>query len=253
MATAAEAVERTQKPLQQFTRGWMLSEATTRHGLELGLRSARDFRHVGRAGVLGSCPLDVAVGALAFVSPEVVEQAWNHLPAGLTHADVTEHYVGLVLAWGDDALTPFPAERLDRLDVLGRRVVNAAPSSLGPLFAGWRAVPEPETVYRRVALTTQVLREMRGAAHIAAVITAGMTPVDAILASTNSPPRTGPDYAAAKGFTGPFRDPAEIREQRLEVEASTSRIMEGFYGVLSSEELDDFGELVETTRNAIDM
>lgn len=251
--TPAEAVERTLKPIQQFTRGWMLSDATTAYGLELGFNNARDFRHTGRAGVLGSCPLEVAVGALAFVSSDVVEQAWNHLPAGMSHADVTSHYVGLVTRWGNDTLTVFDSHRLHRLDVMGRRIANAAPDSLGPLFAGWRALPEPATVHARVALTTQVLREMRGAAHIAAMTAAGMTPVDAVLASTNAPPKTGPEYAELKGFKGPFRDPAEIREDRLAVEAATSRIMEGFYAVLTASELDDFVEIVETTRNAIDM
>lgn len=231
----------------------MLSEETTAYGLELGMQNARDFRHVGRAGVLGSVPLEVAVGALAFVSTEVVEQGWTRLPPGMSHADVADHYVGLVARWGNEALAVFDADRLDRLDVLGRRIADAAPASLGPLFAAWRALPPPDTVYGRAAMTTQVLREMRGAAHIAAVLAAGLTPLDAILASTNAPPRTGPEYAEFKGFKGPFRDPSEIRAPRLEAEAATSRIMEGFYAVLSSGELEDFAEIVVTTRNAIDM
>ena len=253
MATPAEAVERTFKPLQQFTRGWMMAEATTTYGLELGMQNGHDFRHVGRAGVLGSCPLDVAIGALAFVAPDLVEQAWTGRPPGMSHAEVAEHYAGLVIGWGDAALSVFDPDRLDRLDVLGRRIIDAAPASLGALFAGWRSLPAPDTVFGRVALTTQVLREMRGAAHINAIISVGITPLDAILASTNAPPRTGPGYAEAMGFKGPFRDPAEVREQRLEAEAITARIMAGFYATLSAEELDDFGEIVETTRNAIDM
>jgi hypothetical protein len=55
------------------------------------------------------------------------------------------------------------------------------------------------------------------------------------------------------GFVGPFRDPEEVRATRLEAEAMTARIMEGFYAALSPTELAQFGETVETTRNAIDM
>jgi hypothetical protein len=132
-------------------------------------------------------------------------------------------------------------------------VIDAAPACLGALFAGWRAMPVPDGVGARVALTTHVLREMRGAAHIVAILAVGITPLDAILASTNAPPRTGPPYAEAMGFRGPFRDPEEVRPQRLEAEAVTARILEPYYGVLDPEELADFGELVETTRNAIDM
>jgi hypothetical protein len=102
-------------------------------------------------------------------------------------------------------------------------------------------------------LTTQILREMRGAAHINAIAAVGISPLDAILASTNAPPRTGPEYAERMGFPGPFRDPEEVRGQRLEAEALTARILEPFFAALDGAELAEFGEVVETTRNAIDM
>ncbi|MGB5760581.1 MAG: hypothetical protein WBM50_26950 [Acidimicrobiales bacterium] len=46
------------------------------------------------------------------------------------------------------------------------------------------------------------------------------------MASTNSPPRTGPGYAARMGFKGPFRDPDEVRPARLEAEKLTAGILE---------------------------
>ena len=65
-ATPPETIERVFKPIQQFTRGWMMSPDTDRYGSEvLGLTRPRQFWVVGRAGVLGSCPTDVAAGALA--------------------------------------------------------------------------------------------------------------------------------------------------------------------------------------------
>jgi hypothetical protein len=140
-----------------------------------------------------------------------------------------------------------------RLDRLGRRIAGAAPDCVGGIFAGWRAMPEPGDVGARVALTTHLLRELRGAAHVNAIVAVGITPLDAVLASTAAPPRTGPEYAQRMGFEGPFRDPEEVRAQRIEAEAITARILEPFFAVLSPEELADFGELVETTRNAIDM
>jgi hypothetical protein len=254
-ATPAQTVERTFKPLQQFTRGWMMAEATDTYGVEVvGMRTGREFWVVGRAGVMGSCTWETAAGALAFHAPGPVQAAWTNLPEGLTHLEVARHYASRVVAWGEEALTPnFAHPHLERIETLGRRIADAAPSALGPIFAGWRALPRPDGVGARVALTTQVLREMRGAAHLHAVLACGLSPLDAILASTNAPPRTGPGYAERMGFTGPFRDPAEVREPRREAETLTARIMEGYYAVLSPEELADFGELVETTRNAIDM
>ena len=251
--TVTTTVARTFKPLQQFTRGWMMADATDEYGVALGFRTGKQFWIVGRAGVLGSCTPDVAVGALAFHAPEHVHDAWASIPDGLTPMDVATHYHGRIVEWGDRVIGDFDRARMERLDELGRRIVDAAPVNLGAVFGGWRSMPTPEGYGARVALTTHVLREMRGAAHSVAVVASGITPLDAILASTNAPPRTGPPYAEAMGFTGPFRDPEEVREARLAAEASTARIMATYYDVLTDDELSEFGELVETTRNSIDM
>ena len=105
----------------------------------------------------------------------------------------------------------------------------------------------------RVALTTQVLREMRGAAHIAAVLASRLSPVEAVLASPAPAPRSGPGWAEHLGWEGPFADPAAFVEARLASEALTSTIMERYFGVLDAAERAEFVELVDTTRNAIDM
>ncbi len=253
-ATVPDTIERVFKPIQQFTRGWMMNPATEDYGREvLGLDRPRQFWVVGRAGVMGSCTAEVAAAELAFHAPHHVVDAWDNLPDGLDHATVSDHYAGRVKAWGDEVISTFDPGRMERLDSLGRRVIDAAPSCLGGLFAGWRALDPGDTVGERVAMTTQVLREMRGAAHINAIVACGLTPLDAVLASTNAPPRTGPEYAERMGFVGPFRDPEEVRADRLEAEALTARILEPFFATLDSAELAEFGEVVETTRNSIDM
>jgi hypothetical protein len=251
--TVTSTVARTFKPLQQFTRGWMMADATDQYGIDLGFRTGKQFWIVGRAGVLGSCPPEVAASALAFHAPEHVHDAWAAIPPGLDPYAVATHYHGRIVEWGDRVVSSFDRERMERLDTLGRRIIDAAPANLGALFAGWRAMPIPDGHGARVALTTHVLREMRGAAHSAAVVAAGITPLDAILASTNAPPRTGPAYAEFMGFTGPFRDPDEVRAARIDAETTTERIMAASYAVLDDAELHEFGDLVETTRDAIEM
>jgi hypothetical protein len=251
--TVSNTVEQVLKPIQQFTRGWMMVPATAQRGVELGLRSGNDFWIVGRAGVLGDADAAVAAAGLAFISPEGVRAAWESVPPGLSRRRVAEHYARCCTDWGRTALAGFDRDRLARLDRLGRRVADAAPHSLGAIFAGWRALPEPDDLGERVALTTQVLREMRGAAHIVAVHASGITPLDAVLASPAAAPRTGPAWANHMHWTGPFRDPDEVREARLEAERLTSRVLEPFFATLADEELADFAELVTTTRDAIDM
>jgi hypothetical protein len=249
----APAVERILKPIQQFVRGWMMSDSTVARGKAIGLTSGNQFWIVGRAGVLGDGDADVAAAGLAFHAADAVRREWDALPAGLTPRGVAAAYAQCCCDWGTDTLGVFDPARMSRLDVLGRRIVDAAPAALGPVFAGWRAMPQPPDVAGRVALTGQVLREMRGAAHIIAVQASGITPLEAILASPAAPPRSGPEWAERMGFVGPFRNPDEVRAQRDAAEALTSRIMARYIGTLDPAELAEFAELIETTRNSIAM
>ncbi|MEZ5226300.1 MAG: hypothetical protein R2710_06390 [Acidimicrobiales bacterium] len=182
----SEAIERTFKPLQQFTRGWMMAPATADYGVAVGMRSGNDFWIVGRAGVMGDCTAETATAVLGFKEPSSVAAAWAAIPEHLSPSMVAAEYAGRVLAWGDAELARFDPERMERLHLLGRRIIDAAPASLGAIFEGWRRMPQGETYGQRVAMTTQTLREMRGAAHLVAILSVGLTPLGTILASTNA-------------------------------------------------------------------
>jgi hypothetical protein len=251
--TAADQVERVLKPIQQFVRGWMTGAPTDQLADRLGMQSGFDVWIVGRAGVLGDCDADVAAAGLAFLAPQRVRAAWESLPDGLTHRQVADAYTELCCQWGTGELARFDRTRMTRLDELGRRIADAADGSLGTVFAGWRAQPRPDDVNARVALTMHVLRELRGGAHIIAVNACGITPLDAVLASPAPPPRSGPVWAEHLGWRGPFADPSAARDARAEAERLTSRMLVPSYGSIGDEALDEFAELVETTRNAIDM
>lgn len=251
--TVADQVERVLKPIQQFVRGWMTGAPTERLAAQLGLPSGGDLWIVGRAGVLGDGDADVAASGLAFLAPDRVRAAWESLPHGLTHRQVADAYANLCGEWGTAELSKFDPARMARLDELGRRIAGAADVSIGAVFAGWRAQPQPADVGARVALTIHVLRELRGGAHIIAVNACGITPLDAVIASPAPPPRSGAVWAEHLGWTGPFADPAAAREARAEAERLTSRILLPIYGSIGDAALDEFAELVETTRNAIDM
>jgi hypothetical protein len=251
--TAADQVERVLKPIQQFVRGWMTGPNTDRRAAELGMRSGEDLWVVGRAGVLGDCDAAVAQAGLAFLSPERVRRAWDSLPSGLTHRHAADAYADLCCHWGREALAGFDRHRMQRLDELGRQIANAADGSLGTVFAGWRAQPQPDDIDARVALTIHVLRELRGAAHIVAIHASGLTPLQAVLVSPAAPPRSGPPWAEHLGWTGPFDVAEEWRDARRSAEQLTSRILLPIYSSIGEAALEEFAELIETTRNAIDM
>ena len=240
-------------PIQQWVRGWMQSPETGRRGVALGLRDVDQFWIVGRAGVLGDGPADVAAGGLAFLGPEHVRAAWEGLPAQLTPRAVSDAYAQCIFDWGDGELPRFGEATLERLDQLGRRLADAADASVGLVFAGWRAMPAPSSAAARVALTMHVVRELRGAAHVVAVHACGLTPLQAVLASPAPAPRTGPAWAGHLGWTGPFPDAAQFRARRADAEAMTNRILVPIFDALDPRELAEFAELCTSLRNAIDM
>lgn len=253
----ADQVERVLKPIQQFVRGWMTGPLADQLAADLGLDSGEDVWVVGRAGVLGDCDAEVAAAGLAFLSPERVRRSWDALPQGVSHRQVADGYAALCCTWGAMELAKFDPTRMSRLDELGRSIANAADRSIGTVFAGWRAQRPPERlagdVNARVALTIHVLRELRGGAHIIAVNACGITPLQAVLASPAAPPRSGPPWAEHLGWSGPFPDAEPFREARLAAERLTSRILVPIYASIGDDALEEFAELIETTRNAIDM
>jgi hypothetical protein len=257
VSTVAEQVERVLKPIQQFVRGWMTGPLADQLAAKLGFESGEDVWVVGRAGVLGDCDAEVAAAGLGFLSAERVRRSWDGLPPGLTHRRVADEYTALCCEWGAAELARFDPARMSRLDELGRRIADAADRSIGTVFAGWRRQRPPARleadVNARVALTMHVLRELRGGAHIVAVNACGITPLQAVLASPAAPPRSGPPWAEHLGWKGPFPDAEPFREARRAAEQLTSRILVPIYASIGADALDEFAELVETTRNAIDM
>jgi hypothetical protein len=241
------------RPIQQWTRGWMLTPGSDILAQRLGFQEGQHFWIVGRAGVLGDCDADVATGGLAFVAPDLVRAAWDKLPTGLTPRAASAEYATLIHRWGDAELTRFDHSDLQRLDDLARRVIHAAPSSLGAVFAGWRSMPIPDGLNARVALTMHVLREMRGAAHITAVIATRLTPLQAVLASPAPPPRSGPAWAEHLGWTGPFEDPEPLRARRDAAEQLTNELLIDSFDTLDRNELRHLGALVVGIREQIDL
>ena len=62
--------------------------------------------------------------------------------------------------------------------------MHTAPVAGAPLFAGWRALDEPEEIKALALHRLNALRELRGALHGAAVLTVGLAPLEAIVVRT---------------------------------------------------------------------
>jgi hypothetical protein len=109
------------------------------------------------------------------------------------------------------------------------RVMSAAPVAGAPLFAGWRALDEPEEPKALALHRMNALRELRGALHGAAVLTVGLAPVEAIVVRT-------PAMLPVFGWPEPHVDPKPLHDRWALAEARTDRMFGRHLAVLDDGE-----------------
>jgi hypothetical protein len=242
MTTALQAADRTSIPILEFGRAWMLAPSTSDQADDLGLDGLFGFWVNGRAGVIGDVDSDIAAAAIAIGSPSFVRRYWEHRPDTMSSLDCSVAYAETAAQWGREQLDGIDTARLERLDELTKKVVMAADASVGMLFAGWRALPHPHDLAGRVTVRLNVLRELRGGAHISAIHAVGLGPVGAIV-SSDDPVRGGEQGATRFGWTGPFPKPDLVA--RAEAELITSQIAAVPFRSLDDAERGELADLVD--------
>ena len=221
----------------------MAAEGTGAKNRDLGFDNPFGLWANGRAGVMGEVSADAAASAIGFMAPDLVRQLWGSRPDGMTAGDCSAVYADLAVAWGRETLADVDSAKLERLTELADRVADAALPSTGALFAGWRTMPRPDDPAGAATLALQVLRELRGGAHLAAVHAVGLGPHAAIM-SVDDPVRGGVAGAARFGWSEPHPDPDPTR--RSEAEVLTSRAVAPAFAALG----DDGGEFVDLVGEA---
>jgi hypothetical protein len=231
--TPEQAARATATAVSHLAGKFMLDPATYQRGGELGY-PGMGFYVGGRGGVLGDVDGDVVAAAFVVFNPAMVRDAWEACAAVSPARTTAEHFAACGYEW---ARTTFPDD-LDtaRLADLAAAVVQAASPAGAPLFAAWRALPEPADPPARALHHMNALRELRFAYHGAAVLSAGISPVEAVLVKS-------PHMAPLFGWTDPAPDVESVREQWQEAEARTEGLMVRALGVLSAEELDELSAL----------
>lgn len=243
--TPLEVVDATARPILELGRGWMLAPSTGERARDLGLELPFGFWVNGRAGALGDVGPDVAAAAIGFMYPPLVHQYWSARPAALRPIDAAVAYAEAAAHWGRPVLAALPDADLVELTTLARKVADAALPSVGALFAGWRALPAPDDPAGAATIALNVLREMRGGAHLSAAWAVCQGPLAAIIAAPDQV-RGGQAGAARFGWPEPWPAPDEAR--RTEAERLTSRICEPAYASLDPDQRTRFVELVTAAR-----
>jgi hypothetical protein len=218
---------------------FMLDGATYKRGAELGF-AGLDFYIAGRGGVLGDVDADVVSAAFTFFEPGHVRTQWEAGRAVMPAPQAAEEFASCGAAWAE-AHVPDDLDAA-RLAALAGRVVAGARPACAPVFAAWRARTVPAAPKAAALHQMNALRELRNGLHGAAVVTAGLTPLEAL--SVKSPHMVAlfgwPEPAAIEGLQ-PLWDTAEER--------TTAAIAHAF-DALDDRERDELAELAAALHDA---
>jgi hypothetical protein len=231
--TPEQAAHETRGAIVRVASGFMTDPATYARGHELGFEGA-DLYFAGRGGVLGDVGAEVVAATFVFFAPPFVKDAWDRSGLVMSRRRAAEAWSMRAHEWSEEHLTQ-DVDWPSFAELLGR-VVEAAPVAGAPLFAGWRALPAPESPRALVLHRMNALRELRGAIHGAAILTVGLAPLDAIAVHT-------PERLPIYGWTEPAPDPEPLRDRWALAEARTDRLFGRRLAVLDETERKELVEL----------
>ena len=147
--------------------------ATVARGKEHGLDGFR-FYILGRGGVLGDVEPRVIVSAFGYFHPAVIERMWTTARAKVEPREAGRLYLDCCREFGRAHLSGVAG-----LDAFceAAAAVNAAADPAGlALYAGISAEPLADDLAARAMQLVTVLRELRGSAHLVAVVASGLAP-----------------------------------------------------------------------------
>jgi hypothetical protein len=248
--TVMATIAATAVPILEFGRSWMASPLAVERGGELGMPQGFGFWVNGRAGALGDVGPDVAAAAIGFMAPALVTKMWEGRPSSMSAMDAADAFAALAAEWSRPVLTAaLNDDELTELVGLCDAVAEAALPSTGALFTGWRAMKRPGDPAGDAAVAMNVVRELRGGAHLIAAHAVGLGPHGSIM-STDDPIRGGSSWAEVFGWTEPHPEPKP--DLRAAAEQMTDEICAPAYQALDGAQRQRFVALVERARAAID-
>ncbi|MEI7547531.1 MAG: hypothetical protein WCK21_05680 [Actinomycetota bacterium] len=244
MSYSLAAIRALTRPIGDLGGRWMLHPEVLDPARAAGYRNGFLYYVAGRGGVLGDVEADVVSSAFGFFAPALMRKMWNEGIAVEGARASATRYGAACAQFGRTRLAGFAAT--ERLAELAGRVAGGVDDSGLALFAGWRAEPRPSDSEGRAYFLLHVLRELRGGVHLLAVVASGLTPLEAVLASS------GEANAMRFGWTGPF--PTVDAGARARAEDLTDRVLARLYSaVLSDAETEELATLVNGVAGHVGM
>jgi hypothetical protein len=221
--------------------GFMFATETFAHGADLGFE-AFDFYVAGRGGPLGDVPADVVSAALWVFEPDTLRPMWDRSGTVMPRLDAARAWAAAGHEWARAHWGAGP-DHARAAELLGR-VARDASVAGAPLFAAARLLPEPGDPVARAQHRLNLLRELRGALHGAAILTVGLSPLEAILVRT-------PEVAELFGWKPPFPAPDPFRDRWSLAEARTDRMVGRHLSVLDAAELQELVEILRAIGDSV--
>lgn len=151
--------------------GFYFSPETLAVGKEMGLDGLRWYI-LGRGGVLGNVEAPVVSAAFGYFNPSLIDKMWNSARAVIEPRTAGARYHLCAAEYGRRAFADIAG--LEGYNAAAEKVVAAADRDGLSLFAGIAAEPLVDDPAGRAMQLTAVLRELRGSAHLAAVVGTGL-------------------------------------------------------------------------------
>ncbi|MHB8328423.1 MAG: SCO6745 family protein [Acidimicrobiales bacterium] len=229
-----DAAARTTDAIAYLPAGFMLDGATYERGGALGFDGV-DFYVAGRGGALGDVDGSVVAAAFVFFNPTTVVDGWERARKVMSPPESALAFAGCCHAWAEGHL-PDDVDYSRLAELQGRLIAGSSPAG-APLFAGWAAQPEPASPKALALHRMNVLRELRGGLHGAAVLGHGLSPLEALVVKT-------PFMASLFGWEEPLPDAEPHKAAWDRAEESTNRALIRTFAVLDEAERDELVDLV---------
>jgi len=172
--TPEELVAAASRKIGNLGRSFYFTPETAAQGEKLGL-DVFEFYFLGRGGVLGDVDARVVTSAFGYFKPQLVESMWNAGRAKIPPREAAAAYLECCREWGRARLSQLSG--LEEFCGAAEAVSSAANPAGLPVFAGISGAPLPPDPPGRAMQLTALLRELRGGAHLVAVLACGVPPV----------------------------------------------------------------------------
>ncbi|MEU3400566.1 SCO6745 family protein [Streptomyces filamentosus] len=225
-------------PIHDYGDEFMSDDATAAIGLRAGFPPGRGFYCRGRFGVLGEAPASVVQAVQGFLGPDLVATGWRDGRPVMPAEEAAGCYAEAVRTWGR-AHVPAAVD-VERFNFLAQRLIDAADADALPLFAGWRAQPVPggDDPVGAAMQRIHVLREHRGACHLAAVRLCGLSAREAMVVNL------GVEQATHYGWREPGPAAADLIPRWQRAERLTDELQAPLYATLTARQRAEFARLV---------